>query len=32
MTILKEESMIRPAGGLGLFVVPVNERPKRKRW
>jgi GntR family transcriptional regulator len=28
MAILKAEGLIRPAKGLGLFVVPENERPK----
>ena len=27
MAILKEEGLIRPAKGLGLFVVPEDERP-----
>lgn len=31
MAILKEEGLIRPAKGLGLFVVPKDERPKPKR-
>jgi DNA-binding GntR family transcriptional regulator len=31
MTILKEEGLIRAAKGLGLFVVPQDERPKPKR-
>jgi GntR family transcriptional regulator len=30
-TILKSEGLIRFAKGLGLFVVPENERPKPKR-
>ena len=29
--ILKEEGLIRGSKGLGLFVVPENERPKLKR-
>ena len=29
MTILKDEGLIRTAKGLGLFVVPQEERPKR---
>ena len=29
MTILKDEGLIRTAKGLGLFVVPTEERPKR---
>jgi len=28
MAILKAEGLIRPAKGLGLFVVPPAERPK----
>jgi DNA-binding transcriptional regulator YhcF (GntR family) len=28
MQILKDEGLIRPAKGLGLFVVPENERPR----
>ena len=29
--ILKDEGLIRGSKGLGLFVVPENERPKPKR-
>jgi DNA-binding GntR family transcriptional regulator len=29
--ILKEEGLIRGSKGLGLFVVPDNERPKPKK-
>jgi DNA-binding transcriptional regulator YhcF (GntR family) len=29
--ILKAEGLIRPSKGLGLFVIPENERPKPKR-
>jgi GntR family transcriptional regulator len=28
--ILKEEGLIRPSKGLGLFVIPENERPTPK--
>jgi GntR family transcriptional regulator len=29
--ILKTEGLIRPSRGLGLFVIPENERPKQKK-